>query len=115
MAGDDDHHRARVVGPIEELVEEVHRVRRVGERGEARAVQCTEEHAGGESGRFERVVVFCFAAVGLEAVTLDENGKLLWTAEGPDGTLTWHKDPGASTWQRIMLRIMGWIPMGKEL
>ena len=48
-------------------------------------------------------------------LTLDDNGKLVWTAEGPDGTLTWHKDPGASTWQRIMLRIMGWIPMGKEL
>jgi hypothetical protein len=48
-------------------------------------------------------------------LTLDTNGDLVWTAEGPDGTETWHHDPGASAWNRFVLTIMGWIPMGSEL
>ena len=48
-------------------------------------------------------------------LTLDTNGDLVWTAEGPDGTETWHHDPGASAWNRFVLTIMGWVPMGSEL
>jgi putative cardiolipin synthase len=48
-------------------------------------------------------------------VTLDEKGKLRWTAEGPDGPQTWHKEPGSTAWKRFTLRLMSWIPMEKEL
>ena len=48
-------------------------------------------------------------------VTLNQKGKLLWTAEGPEGPETWHKEPGSSAWQRFKVRFMGWIPMEKEL
>ncbi len=48
-------------------------------------------------------------------VTLDEKGKLLWTAEGPDGTEVWNKEPGTTAWKRFTLRLMSWIPMEKEL
>jgi len=48
-------------------------------------------------------------------VTLDEKRSLVWTAEGPDGPETWHKEPGTSAWQRFKVRVMSWIPMEKEL
>ena len=48
-------------------------------------------------------------------VTLDEDGDLVWTAGGPDGTQTWDRDPGSSAWQRLMLRFMSWVPMENEL
>jgi len=48
-------------------------------------------------------------------VTLDEKGKLRWTAEGPDGPVVWNKEPGTSAWKRFTLRFMSWIPMEKEL
>jgi putative cardiolipin synthase len=48
-------------------------------------------------------------------VTLDEKGDLVWTAEGPDGPITWHKEPETTAWQRFMVRFMRRIPMEKEL
>jgi len=48
-------------------------------------------------------------------LTLNEKGKLEWTAEGPEGPEVWHKEPGTSAWQRFKVRIMSWIPMEKEL
>jgi putative cardiolipin synthase len=48
-------------------------------------------------------------------VTLDEKGNLVWTAQGPDGPMVWHKEPGTTAWQRFQLRFMSWIPMEKEL
>ena len=48
-------------------------------------------------------------------VTLDEHRNLIWTAAGPEGPETWTREPGASGWDRMMLRIMGWIPMKSEL
>jgi putative cardiolipin synthase len=48
-------------------------------------------------------------------VTVDEKGNLVWTAEGPDGPETWHKEPGSNAWQRFKVRFMSWIPMEKEL
>jgi putative cardiolipin synthase len=48
-------------------------------------------------------------------VTLDEKGKLVWTAEGPDGPVTWRKEPETTAWQRFIVRFMRWIPMEKEL
>jgi putative cardiolipin synthase len=48
-------------------------------------------------------------------VTLDEKGDLLWTAEGPDGPVTWRKEPETTAWQRFMVRVMRRIPMEKEL
>jgi len=48
-------------------------------------------------------------------VTLDEKGKLKWTAEGPDGPEVWNKEPGTTAWQRFKVRVMSWIPMEKEL
>ena len=48
-------------------------------------------------------------------VTLDEDRNLVWTAQGPDGPVVWHKEPGTSAWQRFKARFMSWIPMEKEL
>lgn len=48
-------------------------------------------------------------------VTLDEHGKLEWTAQGPDGPVVWHKEPGTSAWQRFKARFTSWIPMESEL
>jgi len=48
-------------------------------------------------------------------VTLDEHGKLTWTAEGPAGPEVWSRDPGASWWQRVGARLISWIPIEKEL
>ena len=48
-------------------------------------------------------------------VTLDEKGKLQWTAEGPDGPQVWNKEPDTTAWKRFTLRFMSWIPMEKEL
>jgi len=48
-------------------------------------------------------------------VTLDENRKLEWTTQGPDGPVVWHKEPGTSAWQRFKARFMSWIPMESEL
>ncbi len=48
-------------------------------------------------------------------LTLNEKGKLEWTAEGPDGPEVWHKEPGTSAWQRFKARVMSWIPMESEL
>jgi putative cardiolipin synthase len=42
-------------------------------------------------------------------------GKIVWTAEGPDGLETWRKEPGTSGWQRSKVMLMSWIPMEKEL
>ena len=48
-------------------------------------------------------------------VTLDEKGKLVWTAEGPNGPIIWHKEPETTAWQRFTSRFLRWIPMEKEL
>ena len=48
-------------------------------------------------------------------VTLDEKGKLVWTAQGPDGPVVWNKEPDTTAWNRFVLRLMSWIPMEKEL
>ena len=48
-------------------------------------------------------------------VTLDEKGNLVWTAKGPDGPATWHKEPETTAWQRFTSRFLRWIPMEKEL
>jgi putative cardiolipin synthase len=48
-------------------------------------------------------------------LSLDEDGKLLWTIEGADGTQTWRKDPEASWGKRASARMMGWLPIEKEL
>jgi len=48
-------------------------------------------------------------------VTLDEKGNLVWTAEGPDGPVTWNKEPETTAWQRFTSRFLRWIPMEKEL
>ena len=41
-------------------------------------------------------------------VTLDEKGNLVWTAKGPDGPATWHKEPETSrlAWQRFTSRFL---------
>ena len=48
-------------------------------------------------------------------VTLDEKGNLVWTASGPEGPVTWHKEPETTAWQRFKSRFLRWIPMEKEL
>jgi len=48
-------------------------------------------------------------------LTLNEKGKIEWTAEGPDGPEVWRNEPGTSAWQRFKARVMSWIPMESEL
>ncbi|MBT8049146.1 MAG: phospholipase D family protein [Xanthomonadales bacterium] len=47
---------------------------------------------------------------------LNENGKLRWELQNPDGSITIHKhDPGASIWKRMGARILSWLPIEQEL
>ena len=47
---------------------------------------------------------------------LNENGKLRWELENPDGSITvFIHDPGASIWKRMGARFLSWLPIEKEL
>lgn len=47
---------------------------------------------------------------------LNENGKLRWELQNPDGSITIYKhDPGASIWKRMTARFLSWLPIEKEL
>lgn len=47
---------------------------------------------------------------------LNEDGKLRWELQNPDGTVTVFKhDPGASLWKRMAARFLSWLPIEKEL
>jgi len=49
-------------------------------------------------------------------VTVDEKGKLRWTADGPDGeSVVWTKEPHSKGWDRFMLNVMKAVPMESEL
>lgn len=48
-------------------------------------------------------------------ITLDENGKLVWTGHGPEGPERWTHDPQASAWKRMVARMIGWLPIEDEL
>jgi putative cardiolipin synthase len=48
-------------------------------------------------------------------LSLDDNGKLLWTIDGPDGKQVFTKEPGASIWKRMLARIISWIPIEDQL
>ena len=47
---------------------------------------------------------------------LNEDGKLRWELQNPDGSITIYKhDPGASIWRRMGARFLPWLPIEKEL
>jgi len=47
---------------------------------------------------------------------LNENGKLRWELENPDGSLTvFTHDPEASIWKRMAARFLSWLPIEQEL
>jgi len=47
---------------------------------------------------------------------LNEDGKLRWELQNPDGSITVLKhDPGASIWKRMGARMLSWLPIEKEL
>ncbi len=48
-------------------------------------------------------------------LTLNEKGKLIWTAEGASGTQVWTRDPGAPWWRRALARMISWLPIENEL
>ena len=48
-------------------------------------------------------------------VELDERGKLFWTIENDEGQEYWPHDPGTTTWQRFLTRLIGWVPVENEL
>jgi len=48
-------------------------------------------------------------------VTLDEDGDPVWTGSGPDGEQIWEREPGSTSWERFVLRLMSWVPMESEL
>jgi hypothetical protein len=93
MADDDDHHhRLLGSGAASKSVEELHRVRRMRERDEARVVQCGKEEAGGIPDAFGHAVVPEAAPVVELAPALredhDEPGRDLemrLLGRGPDG------------------------------
>jgi len=49
-------------------------------------------------------------------VFLNEDGKLRWELQNPDGSTTIFKhDPGASIWRRMGARMLSWLPIEQEL
>lgn len=47
---------------------------------------------------------------------LNEDGKLRWELQNPDGTITVFKhDPGAPAWRRGLARFLSWMPIEKQL
>ena len=47
---------------------------------------------------------------------LNEDGKLRWELQNPDGTITvFKKDPGAPWWRRATARFLSWLPIEQEL
>lgn len=47
---------------------------------------------------------------------LNEEGKLRWELQNPDGTTTVYKhDPGAPAWRRGLARFLSWLPIEQEL
>jgi len=47
---------------------------------------------------------------------LNENAKLRWELQNPDGSITvFTHDPGASIWKRMGARFLSWMPIEKEL
>jgi putative cardiolipin synthase len=47
---------------------------------------------------------------------LNEQGKLRWELQNPDGSITiYTHDPGASVWKRMAARILSWLPIESEL
>ena len=47
---------------------------------------------------------------------LNEDGKLRWELQNPDGTITtFTHDPGASIWKRMAARFLSWLPIEQEL
>jgi len=58
----------------EDVVEKIHGAGGVSERSQPGVMQGGDQKAGGDADRFLNVVVFDFAAIGQEAVTLGEDG-----------------------------------------
>ena len=56
-----------------------------------------------------------FDPVNSYRVSLRSGHKLTWSAKESDGSQNWNHDPGSSRGLRFLLRIMSWIPFGKEL
>ena len=48
-------------------------------------------------------------------VTLDERGKLLWTAEKDGKVAEYHADPGTTLWQRFKLGFVRLLPIQSEI
>ena len=48
-------------------------------------------------------------------VTLDENGKLLWSGESGGEPVQFSKDPGTSWWTRFVWGVMRIFPLENEL
>ena len=48
-------------------------------------------------------------------VTLDENGKLLWSGESGGEPVQFSKDPGTSWWTRFVWGVMRVFPLENEL
>jgi putative cardiolipin synthase len=47
---------------------------------------------------------------------LNENGKLRWELQNPDGSFSvFKRDPGASVWKRMAARFLSWLPIEQEL
>ena len=74
IAGHDEHHGAFIDGTFQQLIEKPHRTGRVGQRDEARVMQCGEQQSGGDAHRFHGVVVRDARAIGPHAVASAEDG-----------------------------------------
>ena len=73
VADHQDQVRPLVGRASEDLVQESHRARGVGQRRQAGVVGCGDQHAGGDADRFQRVVVLDAAAAAAAAVHLGKN------------------------------------------
>ena len=48
-------------------------------------------------------------------VTLDKNGGLVWTAENNGEKVQYDKDPETNIWKRLLLDMLGMLPIEGHL
>ena len=47
-----------------------------------------------------------------ECIDVGEGGRLVWTETTADGgTVTYDRDPRTSAFQRLLARVVGWLPI----
>ena len=48
-------------------------------------------------------------------LSLDADGDIVWTTELDGKVITFDADPQTSLWQRILIEMVGWLPIDEQL